>query len=207
MDPKKLTDQNVSEIDKALNAAKARKAQKGSNAVPATPKAPSEPKRARLTDEEKASRQATKDADRASRKATRAAVRAAKLAERTAGKSPAHLRKVMKAGERLPMLTEQAQLIFNEATASLPAVSLAALALHIMHFNRANSTKRALDQKLVIGQAVRIVGGESRFIGQTGTVAKSQRIRAYIDVPGVKKPVYVFTADCEVINDQAQATA
>ncbi len=215
----KLTDTDVSAIDKALAAAKQRKAKReGSTSTDATTETPkaakapkaekaATPKRPRLTDEEKAARQATKDAERAEKKAARDAARAAKKAEREASKQPAHMRKVMKAAEKLGTLGENAQLIFNDATANLTAAELATLALHIQHFNRVKATERALNQVIENGQQVRIVGGDPRFIGKTGTVSKAQRIRCYVTVEGVKKDVYLFTSDVEVVSEAASSAA
>jgi chemotaxis protein histidine kinase CheA len=213
---KTLTDASVSEIDKALNAAKARKqnregkpaaaasstAEKPAKAAKA-PKEPSAPKRPRLTDEHKAEREAAKVAERAATKAARDEARAAKRAERDSTKQPAHMRKVAKAAERLGTLNESAQLIFNEATANLTAADLATLALHIQHFNRVKATERALTQTITEGMSVSIVGGDPRFIGQTGTVTKAQRIRCYVQVTGAKKPVYLFTSDVQPVNAAA----
>jgi hypothetical protein len=212
---KKLTDQNVSEIDKAVNAARTRKAAKEGTAATATaekpaktpkePKAPTEPKRPRLSDEEKATRLAAKETARNEKKTARDVARAAKKAERDAAKSPAHLKKVNRAAERLPVLTEEANLQFNEITANFTRDQVAAIALHLTHFNRLAATTRALETKLEAGMNVRIVSGDARFIGKTGTVNKAQRIRAYIDVPGVTKPVYVFSSDCEIVTETASA--
>jgi hypothetical protein len=38
-------------------------------------------------------------------------------------------------------------------------------------------------------------------VGQTGTVSKAQRIRCYVEIPGVNKPVYLFTSDVETISE------
>lgn len=201
MAEKKLTDQNVSEIDKALAAAKARKDAKGtgSAAKPAkaekTPATPKEPKRPKLSDEEKAARLAARETDRAARKATREANRAAKLAERNANRKPAHMKKVEKAAEKLGALNASAQLLFNEATTNLTAAELASLALHFQHFNRVQATQRALGQKIEAGMEVTIINGDPRWIGKTGTISKAQRIRCYVQIEGVAKPVYLFTSD------------
>jgi hypothetical protein len=205
-----LTDAKVSEIDRALANAKNKQAQRkatagGNTATPTkAPKAPkpakepSAPKRPRLSDEDKAARALVKDADRAAKKATRDVARAAKKAERDASRSPAHMRKVAKAAERLGSMSNDAQLLFNEATANLSAANVANLALHLQHFNRVKATERALARSIKTGQTVTIVGGDPRFIGQTGTVTKALRIRCYVQVEGAKKPVYLFTSDVEV---------
>ena len=211
-----LTDAKVTELDKAVAAAKARKAARAGGTATTTekpakaPKAakePSAPKRPRLTDEQKAEREAKKAAERAEKKAARDAARAAKKAERDAAKQPAHMRKVMKAAERLGTLGQAAQLLFNEATANLTAAELAMLANHISHFNRVQATQRALSQSIEQGMEVRIVGGDPRFIGKTGTVSKAQRIRCYVEVTGVSKPIYLFTSDVEPVAQAASAAA
>ena len=202
----KLTDTNVSAIDKAIAAAQARKAMKATN--PAAPKAPKEPKepkapktptKPRATDEEKAAKLAARLAERAEAKAIRDEARAAKIAERLANRTPAHMKKVAKAAEKLGVLTDSASLLFNEATANLTAADLAVLALHLQHFNRVKATARAAGQKLEAGMNVEIVAGDPRFIGRVGTVAKAQRIRCYVTVEGLAKPVYLFTSDVVVL--------
>jgi hypothetical protein len=213
-----LTDAKVSELDKALASVKARKAAKEGKATdgettekPAkaakAPKEPSAPKRPRLTDEEKAARQAAKDQERAAKKTAREEARAAKKAERDAAKQPAHMRKVMKAAEKLPTLGQAAMLLLNEAQANLPAPELQALAQHIQHINRVSATQRALSQTIEAGMTVRVISGDSRYIGQTGTVAKAQRIRCYVNVEGAKKPVYLFTSDVEPVTEATAAAA
>jgi len=196
-----ISDQTVSAIDKALQAAKNRKATKtaagtaeGTTAAVTTPKAPKEAK-PKMSDEDKAAKLALRETERAAKKAERDTARAAKIAERNASRSPAHMKKVQKAAEKLTALGSSAELIFNEATANLPGAELAALATHIQHFNRVKATERALNQNLEVGQSVNIVGGDPRFIGKSGTLAKVQRIRCYVTVEGLNKPVYLFTSD------------
>lgn len=209
---------SINEIDKALRAAQDRKKAKqaagtataSGSEQPTTPapKADRPASKPKLSDEEKAAKQASKDAESAAKKAAREQERDAKKAQKDADRKPAHLRKVQRAAERLSPLGQAAQLLFNEATAGLSAADLASLAQHIQHFNRENATVRALSQKLSVGDAVTFVGGDPRYIGKTGTVNKSQRIRCYIDVPGAKKPVYCFTSDvAPVAAPAAEATA
>lgn len=216
---------NTSAIDAAISAAKARQAAKnnpesGEASTPGEekparkarivgPKAEGpvkEPKRPRLTDEEKAARKVTKDAERDAKKAVRTAARAEKLAAKASGKKPAHMEKVLKAAARLPGMSEQACRFLDEVTVNLSAADLTGLALHIQHFNRVKATERALSQKVGAGDTVRIVSGDPRFVGMTGTVSKAQRIRCYVEVPGAKKPVYLFTSDVEVTTVAPAAT-
>jgi hypothetical protein len=206
-----MTDKStVTAIDQAINAAKARKAAKAGRAptepkAPKAPKAPREPKAPRVSDEEKAARKAARAAELATKKAARVEARAAKAAEKAASKSPAHMSKVARAAERLPSLGDSAQLQFNDITANFSRDQVNALALHLAHFNRARATERALSQKLTAGMSVRIVGGDSRYVGQVGTVAKAQRIRCYVHLDGVKRDQYCFTSDVEVLAPAAAA--
>lgn len=205
-----MTDKNISisAVDAAIQKAVARKAAKVASgeitAKPAkAPKAEKAPAKPRVTDEEKAARDAAREMERAAKKATRDAARAVKLAERNANRKPAHLAKVERAAEKLGALGQASLLLFNEATANLTNTELASLAAHIIHFNRAKSTERAADVKLTPGQTVNIVSGDPRFVGKTGTVSKAQRIRAYVTVEGFAKPHYCFTSDLEVVEAES----
>jgi len=202
---------NISAIDKAIQAAQARKAAKSGDSnvtseasatpkAPKAPKVPSEPKRPRLSDEEKAARTAARDAERATNKVTRDAARAAKQLAKQADRKPAHMSKVEKAASKLPTLTDAATLAVNDITANFAAATVAAIAAHLSHFNRVKATERALGQTISTGDTVRIVGGDSRFVGLTGEVFKAQRIRCYVTVEGAKKPVYLFTSDVELVS-------
>ena len=184
-------DRAADAVDAAIAAALSRKAAKAS----ATPKAPAEPKRPRLSDEEKKARSEKLEATRAERKVARDAARAEKLAARASTTRPAHLAKVQAAAQKLGSLSPDAQLIFNDATTNLSAAELTVLAGHIAHFNRENSTLRALDSKLEAGQRVTVTGGDPRYIGQTGAVSKVARIRCYVQLDGVEKVGYFFTSD------------
>lgn len=193
-----LTDQGISEIDKALQAARARKAKRGENTAAAVPAQKAEkPARApKATDEEKAAKKAAREQERQAQKEARAQAREAKRAERQASKGPAHMAKVERAAARLPSLSRAAQTEVQAITAGFSAGEVAAIAAHLQHFNRQKATERSIGRQLTVGQRVRITGGEGRYIGREGTVAKAQKIRAYIDV-GEKKPLYVFIADVE----------
>ncbi len=188
----------LSAIDKALAAAKARKAASASTPTEASGDQPVV--KIKKSDADKAQR----NADREARKAQRDAERAArKLAKASQPKGPAHMKKLDRAAGKLPSLNDQMQLTFNEVTTNFSAEQVTALALHLQHFNRVKATERALGQKVEAGMTVRIIGGDPRFIGMTGTVNKAQRIRCYVDVPDVRKPVYLFTSDVEVVVSQA----
>jgi hypothetical protein len=191
-------DNSTSRIDAAINAAKAKKQKKDKPAATEGATSADKPARPRLTAEQKAERDAKREADKAQRKADRDAKRAAKQAERAAARKPAHMSKVEKAAAKLPGLSTEASAFFNDVTVNLTGSDLAALALHIQHFNRVHATERALAQKVEAGSKVKIIGGDPRFIGMEGTVTTAQRIRCYVEVAAAKKPVYLFTSDVEV---------
>lgn len=190
-------------IDRAIEAARARKSARdgtaGARATPEAPKEPNAPKRPRLTDEEKAARKAARDAERAAKRAEREAARAARRAAREAERRTPHMRKVEKAASRLPPLSAEAEVAFNDITANFSAAMVSAIAAHLTHFNRVKATERALGRTFNAGDVVRIVGGDPRFVGQVGEVFKAQRIRCYVTVPGAKRPVYLFTSDIELV--------
>jgi len=205
-----LTDENVSEIDKALAAAAARKANKvkgnGPTAATSPVAAGTTDKRPRLTAEEKAQRELDRGQLLAERKAARIKAREEKRA--ADAKPAAHMRKVEKAAERLGPLGQAAEILFNEATANLTQADLAALALHIMLFNRVQATRRSLNQQVEEGQQVEIISGDPRWIGKVGTLVKSQRIRCYVSITDIAKPIYLFTSDVSpVAKEPAQDAA
>lgn len=207
-------DNKLSAIDRALAAAAARKAAKAaahSEASgtlvmnePTSPKAPvakvAVAKVAKKDDAARAQRDAERAASAAVRKAEREARREAKAKE-TVGKKPAHMKKVENAASKLPALNAAATLLFNEAIVNFSAEQLTALALHIQHFNRVKATERAIGQRVETGSRVRIMGGDPKFIGREGVVSLARRIRCFVDVPGVKKPVYLFTSDVQVVEE------
>ncbi len=208
-----MTTENISAIDQAINAAKARKAAKSGIVAedgtvtespkpakaPKAPKEKAEPKRPRLSDEEKAAKVAARDAERATKKAERDIARSVKKAAKAAEVKTPHMSKVAKAASKLPALTASSEELFGDITVNFPSDQIAALAAHLTHFNRVKATERALNQKIATGDAVRIVGGDARFIGMTGVVTKAQRIRCYVEVANAKKPVYLFTSDVELV--------
>lgn len=158
--------------------------------------------RARLSDEERAARKEKLEAERAERKAARELKTAAAKAEREAEKAnhKPHMKKIETAASRLPALDETAQLILNEATASLSAAQLVALSAHIDLHNRIQATTRAVTQKLEIGDQVRVVSGNARYLGRIGTISEAKRIRCFVDIEGVERPVYLFTSDVELVS-------
>lgn len=195
---------NISAIDKALAAAKARRAAK--EAAGALEPSASEARGTAVSAPAFAAQQ-KKEALALARETARAAREAAREAKRSsrAPKGETHMKKVKRAEERLPSLSEAAQALFNQSTVSLPAAELSALALHIQHYNRARATERAVSAEVKVGTQVRIIGGDPRFVGKTGPITKVQRIRCFVEIPGREKPVYLFTSDVELFEPATEA--
>jgi len=190
------SDNKLSAIDKALAAAKARKAMKEgaqitSDESPAY-KTPTAKPVKKVDDVARAEAKKLRDAEREARRAAKA----------VAPKGPVHMKKIAKAASKLPTINTATQRLFDEITTNLSAEQVTSLALHLQHFNRTKATERALGQSVETGSNVRIVGGDPRFIGKLGTVDRAQRIRCYVNVPGFKRPVYLFTSDVELVEIQ-----
>lgn len=152
---------------------------------------------------EVAARRAQEAIDKEARKAERAAAKAKRDEERANKK--VHMAKVESAAKNLPTLSEEANEIFQAAIADLPHAQVAALALHLNHFNRAMATEQATKLTLEVGTRVRINGGDMKFIGREGTVSKVQRIRCLVDVEGFNKPAYVFISEVELLDAEENA--
>ena len=210
----------LSAIDRALELAKQRAAAKAAANGETTlkvikepkPKAEKEPKAKVVNleaksakDADRAAAKAKMEAERAERKAAADAKRAAAKVEREAKqqpRGPAHMKKVDKAAARLPALSSEAQTKLNELRAELSNVDMTVLALHMQHHVRVAATSKAHGRKFTNGQRVRIVGGDPRFIGQEGVIDQARNIRCFVNVEGVKKPVYVFTSDIEPCGEE-----
>ena len=208
----------LSAIDRALELAKQRAAAKAAANGESTlsvkqskaEKAPKEPKVKVINLEEKASKDAARaeakaklEAERAERKAAAQAKREEAKAQRAASKTtrgPAHMKKVEKAAERLPKLSQASQQMFSSITGTMSLVDMTILALHMQHHVRVQQTAAAHGRKFTNGQRVRFVGGDARYIGMTGEIDQARNIRCFVAVPGVKKPVYVFSSDIEPVD-------
>lgn len=208
-------DNNISKIDALIAAAQARKAAKEAAGIQtedaAKPKKEKKPKKDKVTSDDEETTNSTREAkaaERAQKKAQieeeRAQRRAAKEEERrtkraeketTKEKKTAHMSKVERAEAKLPVLDTMAQQEYNDIIVNFPREQIAGLALWLQHYNRVKATERSLDAKLNVGDQVDIIGGDPKHVGKTGTLVKVQRIRCYVEVPGVNKPVYLFTSD------------
>ena len=159
----------------------------------------------RIVSPEKAAERAQAAVDKDAKKAARAAAKAEREAARAARK--VHMAKVDRAAQNLPTLSEEANELFQAVIADLPHSQVAALAMHLNHFNRATATEAATKLTLTVGQTVRIIGGDAKFIDRVGTVSKVQRIRCLVEVEGMKKPAYVFLSEVEVLESDEQEAA
>jgi transcription antitermination factor NusG len=153
---------------------------------------------------------ATRDLERAAEKLAKATVRATKKAEREAAKAnkvPAHLAKVQKAAEKLPALSVDALTAYETLVGALATNELSALVAHLALKVRIEQTKAATNTKLSIGDRVRVTAGDPKFVGLEGTVTEARRIRCFVELPGRKAPVYLFTSDVEKLeSDVATGT-
>ncbi len=222
-----MSEVKLSAIDRALAAAKARKAAKEAAGITdesptaeAPPKAVKEPKvkAERPTDEAKTARNAEREARRAAkaakeaedraakdaRKAERAAKREAKATAK-AEKKPTHMKKVERARSKLRPLSQSAEALFSEVVSNFGVQVIEDIAEHLMVHARAYKTQRATGlEALPLGATVKITGGDRRYVGMTGKVVHSQRLRAKIEVPGVTKEVYIYNGEAEVIAAEAE---
>lgn len=179
------TTTNIDAIDAAIAKAKSRAAERTKNKPTVTP------------EEREASRQAAK--------AERERIAAERKASKAVDTRPAHMKKVENAAARLPQLGAVAQGTLDEIVRTLNSEQLTALALHIQHHNRVQATQRATaGVELKVGQVVRIIGGDPKYIGLTGSIETLRRIRCFVTVPGVNKPVYVFTSEVEPVTDAGE---
>lgn len=191
----------MSEIDKAIAKAKERQAARkaaGGVEVPTKKATSTTTKKGTATKadaSDKEAARAKREQERAEAKAKRDAEREAKKAAKEAARKPAHMSKVQKAAEKLPQLNETAEVLFTDITSNLSASQIAAIALHLQHFNRVKATERAMNVKIEEGLEVEITGGDPRFIGKVGTVVKAGRLRCHVEVEGLDKNVYCFTSD------------
>ena len=128
----------------------------------------------------------------------------AEKAEAAKNKGTPHMSKVLKAAEKLPALTVDANAIFTDVTTNFTRAQVAALAEHLMHFNRVQATNRALDKKIAVGDRVTIIGGPAKYLGKTGTISKSQRIRCYVTLDDSDKEAYCFTSDVELLVEESE---
>lgn len=151
---------------------------------------------------------AADEAAKLQRKNERDAARAAKKAEKLATKAanPPHMSKVSRAAAGLPTLGDEAKAELDRITCNFSAATITALAQHLLHFNRAKSTERALatPAKLTVGQEVTILAGEPKFVGKTGRLTKVQRIRCFVAVPGFAREAYLFTSDVAAVEAKAE---
>lgn len=178
-----VTEATVETIETALAAAKARKAKtKGARPTP-------------VSAEDRAAAKASRDAARAERQAAKA--------QAAASRKPPHLKKVEKALAGLPNLTEDVSQIYNSLVQVQSPDQLLALAAHLQQHVRLKRTLQATasSARPVAGNKVRIVGGDHRYLGLTGTVDRAQRIRCYVTLEGRSKPLYLFTSDVEVVTE------
>lgn len=150
----------------------------------------------KLAEETKAKEKEAEKAKKAEASAAKKAKRLADKAEKDKAKAERkpHMKKLENAKSKLPALNEDTQSVFDDITKN-KGIDIGNLAIHLAFHGRITATTAALGVKLTEGQEVRITGGDSRYVGKVGVMAKVQRIRGYVTVPGVDKDVYLFLSD------------
>jgi hypothetical protein len=200
------TETQVTELDRALAAAKARRnALNAKVDIALKPKAQVEP----LTPEQKVARKAERkaisearkvksEAARTEKRALREAKRAAKVA--AVGDAPKRSSKLERAASRLPELDEVTASVLSSTT-ELTRKQLVALAEHISYRAREIGTVSAKEVavELKVGDLVNI--NLPGYEGVVGTLDKVQHIRCYVRVPNEKKPVYLFKTDVTPVTE------
>ncbi len=150
---------------------------------------------AKLTEEDKKVK--------AEEKAEKARIRAEKKAQKEANKPPKHQAKLDRAKAQLPELNDAESHYVERLTSEFPLHQLEKIAAHVNFFVRQEQTKNAVaSEELKVGQTVRIKSGNQKHLGKIGVVSRSQRIRCYVEVPGVDKEIYLFTSDVELVKDE-----
>lgn len=200
---------DISAMDRAIKAAKARREAKlagqpasveiASNdddiETPFDSASDKPAKKQRMTDEERAAKQAAILAEREARKAAKAAIKA----EKQQSTEP-RLTKLDKAAEKLVELDDVTTDVFNTVVNALNTAQTIALITHLQHSVRVKSTLAAAQTSSVeIGDTVEIVSGDPRWVGKTGKVTRSQRIRCYVEVEGSPKEIYLFKSDVKKV--------
>lgn len=181
-------------IDAAINEANAQKELQGEEGATA----PATTSRKRLSPEERAERDQAKAQEKEEKRLAREAKAAERKLQAEANKKPAHLIRVQKANEKIPELTVEAKdMLVQLLGMGLSLADLEAFSGHVAGHVRLERTKIALDSTVEVGQTVRIVGGDAKFVNMVGTIDRAQRIRCYVNVPGVDKPVYLYTSDVQ----------
>lgn len=201
---KPMDAERMKKIDEAIKRAQAQKAA-GGVAAPAGESVEERAKRlaaertlkVKEKDEEREAKRLARQAEierlRAERKAERDKKREEKLAS-AIDRGPAHISKVEKAAANLPPMNEDTQLIFDEAKKLRPT-DIEVLAAHLAFEARKTATIAASTSNLKVGQQVTIIGGQPRYIGQSGTVTKVQRIRCFVQLDSNGKEIYLFTSN------------
>jgi len=164
--------------------------------------------RDRIREQKKAEREAERSRKRTEREAKKAA-RALERARAQQNRAPAHMSKVEKAAAKLPQMNDDLSETFENLTDRYSVSDLSVLIAHLQLANRARQTLASHDVEFEEGQQVRIVSSENdaSLIGLVGTVAEMRKIRVLLDVESVNKPVYLFAADCEALEEMKHESA
>lgn len=203
---KEMKSNSPQDIDAAINEAKAKRAESGKDSDDS--QSITRPKRQRLSPIEREARNSQRSEAQVLKRLARVAKREEKARMRAETKSVPHMKKVERALASLPALTQDAEQVLNQVTTGVDAMrveEVQTLALHLLHFIRAESVKRAAQTPVTEGTRVVIVSSSNpKFVNRQGVVTAAQRIRCYVQVEGFEKPVYCYTSDVRPVSDVAQ---
>jgi len=155
-----------------------------------------------LVDEDKENARAERKAKKAAKEQELAEKRATKRAKReqkNSDKKPAHIHKLDKAKAKLSSLGSLQETVDN-LVASCDTQEVAIIVQHLQFHLRNTATLGSLKgSTLNAGDTVKVIGGDAKYIGKVGTIEKTKRIHAYVIIEGVKRPVYAFVSDLELV--------
>jgi hypothetical protein len=192
---------NADAINNALKISRAKKAAALSESSEMI-EVDSRPGRKRLSDEERALRDAARNKERLEKRAQRETLRASKKAAREADRSSKipHMAKVDKQAKNLPNLSNDAQEALTNLLENFDETTITSLVAHLQFELRRKATMNASNTHLQVGDLVRITsadGPNAKWVGHLAQVLKVQRIRCYVQPVGTERSVYLFSSNVE----------
>jgi hypothetical protein len=121
---------------------------------------------------------------------------------------PSYLAKIERMEAALPSQSKSTQAA-TALIAQLNDADLAATIAHAMFMQKRRGVVAAaieVTTALEVGQTVMIMSGPAKHIGKTGTLTEVRRIRCFVEVEGSNTPVYLFTSDVK-LTDQEEASS
>ena len=113
------------------------------------------------------------------------------------GKAAASSTKLEKARAKLSLLTEKQEETIAQLKSEYSLPEILQLIEHLQFHTREVGLTKAMSSAapINVGDKVEIIDGTPHYVGRVGIVIKSQRIRCYVQLDDVEKPVYLYTTD------------